>query len=111
MATKVINPPARLEPRPGDVELPPEQILRFSFFDRLKRKPLVDKFPGALALRRYRPGEEIFREGEPGWTAFSVLTSEDVLTLHRSLLGSNADPSQAEALRQEVARGEQRLAQ
>src|SRR3954452_21789995 len=37
------------------------------------RKEIWDKFPGAIARKRYRPGESLMREGENGTTAFYIL--------------------------------------
>src|SRR5262249_33985537 len=81
----VLNPPADLEPRAGDVALPPDRFLGISLFARLKKKPDVERFPGTLVLRRYRRGEVIFRQGEAGWTAFYALTGDDLLALRQGL--------------------------
>src|SRR5438876_12330325 len=78
---KQLMPRAELEPRDSDVKVTDEQFLKISLFARLKRKPSLDKFPGAMVLRRYRKGEVIFRQGEAGWTAFYILTSEDLLAI------------------------------
>src|SRR5438876_11746242 len=78
---KQLMPRAELEPRDSDVKATDEQFLKIKLFAQLKRKPSLDKFPGAMVLRRYRKGEVIFRQGEAGWTAFHILTSEDVLAL------------------------------
>ncbi len=78
---KQLMPKAELEPRDRDVKLTDEQFLKIGLFTRLKRKPSLDKFPGAMVLRRYRKGEAIFRQGEAGWTAFYILTSEDLLEI------------------------------
>src|SRR6476469_5824844 len=37
------------------------------------RKEIWDKFPGAIARKRYRAGEILMREGENGTTAFYIL--------------------------------------
>jgi CRP-like cAMP-binding protein/Fe-S-cluster-containing hydrogenase component 2 len=37
------------------------------------RKEIWDKFPGAIARKRYRPGEILMREGENGTTAFYIV--------------------------------------
>lgn len=79
-------PRAELEPRPGDWPLTNEQILRLSLFSSLKRKPSLERFPGAVAVRTFHAGETICWQGEPGWTAFYVLTTEDVLTLRQEQL-------------------------
>jgi CRP-like cAMP-binding protein/Fe-S-cluster-containing hydrogenase component 2 len=78
---KQLMPKAELERRNSDVQLTDEQFLKIGLFAQLKRKPSLDKFPGAMVLRRYRKGEVIFRQGEAGWTAFYTLTSEDLLAI------------------------------
>jgi CRP-like cAMP-binding protein/Fe-S-cluster-containing hydrogenase component 2 len=77
----VVNPPAELERRDTDIELTAEQLLAFSVFARLKKKPSLDKFPGFVRLRRFVPGEVICRQGEQGFTAFYLLSAEDVAAL------------------------------
>ena len=79
----VVNPPVELERRPSDVELSADQFLKVSLFSQMKQKPSFDKFPGAVRLRRYAPGEVICRQGEAGFTAFYLLTTEDALALRR----------------------------
>src|SRR5438128_11528698 len=78
---KQLMPKAELEPRASDVPMTDEQFLKIGLFTQLKRKPSLDKFPGAMVRRRYRQGEVIFRQGEAGWTAFYILTSEDLLAI------------------------------
>ena len=56
----------------------PEQIGRLSLFAGLKSKPDFEKFPGTLRVRHYMPGDAICRQGEAGWTAFYILTGDDV---------------------------------
>src|SRR5215472_11651911 len=77
----VVNPPAELERRDTDIELTAEQLLAFSVFARLKKKPSLDRFPGFVRLRRFAPGEVICRQGEQGFTAFYLLSAEDVAAL------------------------------
>jgi CRP-like cAMP-binding protein/Fe-S-cluster-containing hydrogenase component 2 len=92
---KQVMPEAELEPRPSDIPLTEEQFLKIGLFARLKRKPSLDKFPGAMVLRRYRKGEVIFRQGEAGWTAFYILTSEDLLAIE----GKEKCPEEKEIFR------------
>ncbi|HUY31930.1 MAG TPA: cyclic nucleotide-binding domain-containing protein [Pirellulales bacterium] len=77
----VVNPEVSLPPRPGDEYLPLEQLGHISLFESLKRMPSVEKYPGTVVLRRYRPGETIVRQGDAGWTAFYILTAADVVAL------------------------------
>jgi Fe-S-cluster-containing hydrogenase component 2/CRP-like cAMP-binding protein len=74
-------PRAHLESRPGDIPLTNGQVLRLSLFAGLQRKPNLERFPGAVVLRTFRPGDTICWQGEAGWTAFYVLTTEDMLAL------------------------------
>jgi Fe-S-cluster-containing hydrogenase component 2/CRP-like cAMP-binding protein len=77
-----VKPPAQLEPRPGDYNLPPALYLACRVFARLKSKPNTDKFPGTLVLRQYQPDEVVCRQNDPGWTAFAILADEDIDALH-----------------------------
>src|SRR5437870_12121119 len=83
---KQLMPPARLEATSSDIQYTDELLAKLSLFAQLKRKPTLDRFPGTLVIRRYRPGDVVVRQGEPGWTAFYILTFEDVLELRRSQL-------------------------
>ena len=76
-----VKPPARLDPHDDDFDLPPVLYLECGVFKRLKMKPSTDKFPGTLLLRKYRAGEALCRQGDPGWTAFAILTAEDIVAL------------------------------
>src|SRR5438477_4171402 len=96
---KQLMPRAELEPRDSDVKLTDEQFLKIALFARLKRKPSLDKFPGAMVLRRYRKGEAIFRQGEAGWTAFYILTSEDLLEVEGKAKGPDPEPDIFKSLR------------
>jgi CRP-like cAMP-binding protein len=105
----VMNPPAELERRDSDVPVPSDRFLKFSLFARLTKKPTVEKFPGTLVLRRFRPGEVICRQGESGWTAFYLLKSEDVLALRREQFEAASAEHDKAALRAEIDRFERRL--
>src|SRR5919199_16373 len=78
MAKQEIMPSADLEPREGDVELTAEQLGQLSLFAPMKSKAFLERFPGTLRVRHYKSGEAICRQGEPGWTAFYILTDADV---------------------------------
>src|SRR4051812_18427255 len=75
---KELMPSADLDPRPGDVDLSPEQLGKLSLFAGLKGKTDLEKFPGTLRVRHYLTGDAICRQGEAGWTAFYILTAADV---------------------------------
>jgi CRP-like cAMP-binding protein/Fe-S-cluster-containing hydrogenase component 2 len=76
-----VKPPARLDPHDGDFDLPPVLYLECGVFKRLKMKPSTDKFPGTLVLRKFRAGEILCSQGDPGWTAFAILTAADIVAL------------------------------
>ncbi len=86
MSPVVVNPEAGLPQRPGDEQLTPRQLEQLSLCAPLKQKPTFAKFPGAVVLRRYSKGETIVCNGDSGWTAFYVLTTEDLLALRQAEL-------------------------
>jgi CRP-like cAMP-binding protein/Fe-S-cluster-containing dehydrogenase component len=49
------------------------------------RKEIWDKFPGAIARKRYAPGEILMREGENGTTAFYILEGTIELYLNNPI--------------------------
>ncbi len=53
-------------------------------------------------VRRFRKGEVICRQGEAGWTAFYLLTSNDALTLCRHQLAAATDGRPKAALEADV---------
>jgi Fe-S-cluster-containing hydrogenase component 2/CRP-like cAMP-binding protein len=115
---KQLMPKAALQARPGDLYLTEEQCLGLSLFAPLKRKPSLDRFPGALVVRHYRKGDIIYLQGEAGWTAFYVLTTEDLLGIRqpqleavRQALWRGGDRTVLEKLEKEVAGLEQRAQQ
>src|SRR5712691_8945661 len=82
MATR--KPPAVLEPRPGDEALTIEELRHLSVFANLSKPPDLEQFPGAVLLRRYCQGNAICRQNDAGWTAFYILTKQDLLELCNS---------------------------
>src|SRR6516162_9134281 len=106
--SKQLMPRAQLEPRDGDVQLSEDEFLQLSLFAQLKRKPSLDKFPGALILRHYRKGELIFRQGEAGWTALYILTSEDVLNLRKRQLEAGLPEGERKPIEVETTMLQQR---
>jgi Fe-S-cluster-containing hydrogenase component 2/CRP-like cAMP-binding protein len=107
----VVNPEPEPERRDSDIEVTAEQLLKTSLFASLKQKPTLDRFPGYVRLRRYAAGEVICRQGEPGNSAFYLLTAEDVIALRRGQLAARPDGSEADVMRQEIADLETRLEQ
>src|SRR5438132_6330087 len=99
---KQLMPRAELETRPGDVPLPDDVIAQLSLFKELKRKPSLDKYPGAHVIRFFRKDEVIFRQGEAGWTAFYILTSEDILAIREHQLKAATRDGERQRLEREV---------
>ncbi len=97
-------PPADLEPRDSDVPLLPDQFKELSFFAQLKKVPDLKKFPGTLTLRFFRKGEVICRQGESGWSAFSILSDQDALKALQLYRASGAPGDSKGALDKEIAR-------
>jgi CRP-like cAMP-binding protein/Fe-S-cluster-containing hydrogenase component 2 len=77
--------PEKLQLRPGDAELTPDQLFKLSLFQGLPPRAQArlrgQLGQGAVVLRRFRAGEVICRQGEPGWTAFYLLKREDLIAL------------------------------
>jgi CRP-like cAMP-binding protein len=102
-------PAVELPARDGDLHLTSDQYLRLSLFAKLGRKPNLEKFPGTLVVRRYGRGEVICRQGEPGWTAFWILTTDDALALRENQLQDCSALAERRALEHEVTRLRQRM--
>jgi Fe-S-cluster-containing hydrogenase component 2 len=82
----VIRPPARLEARAGDEDLTVEQLRNISLFANLEKPPELESFPKALVLRHYRAGDVICEQNQPGFTAFYILTPDDLRELREGQL-------------------------
>ena len=81
MAKTVVNPTAELPARASDVPLTLEQLGALSIFTSIKKAPSFSKFPGSYVLRRYQAGEAICHQGQAGWSAFYMLTGDDLTAL------------------------------
>jgi CRP-like cAMP-binding protein/Fe-S-cluster-containing hydrogenase component 2 len=79
-----VRPPAGLVPGPEDEVLTIEQLEKISLFRNLAEQPGLEEFPGTVVLRRFRKGDVICRLGDPGWTAFYILTPQDLRELRES---------------------------
>jgi Fe-S-cluster-containing hydrogenase component 2/CRP-like cAMP-binding protein len=105
--TAEIHPEAHLEPRDGDLEIPLDQLDLYAkmslFAGKEKDVRYFEKFPGSAMVRRYRKGEVVCRQGEPGWTAFYILTSEDALQLVQALPKAAQSPRRLQELAAEAA--------
>lgn len=95
----------KLPPRPGDIELPGEQLTKLlGLFRNIKANLGLKTNPGAMRLRHYQPGDIICSRGEPGNSAFYVLPAEDLAALIAYLSqhkptqqsGNGHDPSQSQ---------------
>jgi Fe-S-cluster-containing hydrogenase component 2/CRP-like cAMP-binding protein len=90
---KKINPGAELEPREGDLQVPLDNLALYAqtslFAGQEKNVRFFETLPGSAVVRRFRKGQVVCRQGEPGWTAFYILTSEDALKLLEGLTGSS----------------------
>lgn len=109
MAARQVMPRAALEPRPSDVRMTDERYQSISLFKQLKAKVNLEKFPGTVVVRRFRKGEVICRQGEAGWTAFYILTTEDMYELGFSQLRTAANREEKEEIQAEVTMISNRL--
>ncbi len=73
----------------GGTPLTPEEILSIPDFSKLNAKAL-EKFPGAIARKRFNPGEVLFREGDSGTTAFYIQSGEIDLFLQTPIASAQS---------------------
>ncbi len=90
-----VFPESELTPRGGDEELSGDQLCQLGLFADFKKPPNFDRYPGSLILRRYDQGDVICRQGDPGATAFYILTSRDVVQLKQGQLAAARQESAA----------------
>lgn len=76
---------ANLYARPdtGDEVLSMNELEQIGLFRDLAKKirDRLDQYPNAIILRKYEKGDVICFQGEPGHSAFYILSTEDVLRL------------------------------
>jgi Fe-S-cluster-containing hydrogenase component 2/CRP-like cAMP-binding protein len=72
----------------GDELLTADELASLSLFEDLKKAPSFARFPGSTFLRKCTKGRALVRQGEGGATAYSILTSEDVLQLREGQLAA-----------------------
>ncbi|MCH8924116.1 MAG: hypothetical protein IIA67_13330, partial [Planctomycetes bacterium] len=101
--TKVVKPEAELVPGPDDERLSDAQLKMLGLFQKLKKAPSGEKFRGSIVLRRFRKGAAVCRQGQPGSSAFYILTTDDVLALRKHQQESADSAEQRKALAAEVA--------
>lgn len=86
MAKIVTNIPAEFEQvaapiGPEDELLTASELEVLSIFESLKKAPSFEKFPGSTLLRKCHPGRVLCQQGAAGATAFTILTTRDVIEL------------------------------
>jgi CRP-like cAMP-binding protein/Fe-S-cluster-containing hydrogenase component 2 len=101
--TKVVKPEAELLPGPEDERLSDAELKTLGLFQKLKKAPSGEKFRESIVLRRFHKGTAICRQGQPGSSAFYILTTGDVLALRKHQIESADSPQRREALSAEVA--------
>src|SRR6185295_4188290 len=100
MSTRVVKPPARLEPRDNwerrvsdahvgrEQEITYEQLKSISIFKDVKYERVdLRALPGTIVLRRFSAREEICGQDDPGYTAFYLLTAQETADLKLPPLG------------------------
>lgn len=65
----------------NDELLSAEELASLTLFSELKKLPSFQRFPGTTVLRKCTKGRVLVRQGQAGATAFSILTTEDVIRL------------------------------
>src|SRR5262245_58271960 len=100
-----VNLTAELVPRASDVAIPDLLFPKIPPFSELRSTAKLANFPGAVILRRFRKGEVICRQGEPGWTAFYIPTSAELAAIRESPAAQQA------AARADLARAEAKVAE
>ncbi len=80
---------------PADELLTADELASLSLFESLKKTPYFQRFPGTTVLRRCEEGRVLVRQGEAGATAFSILTTEDVIELRENQLQAIRDSLQS----------------
>ena len=86
MAKIVTNIPAEFEQvaaaiGPEDELLTAKELETLSIFESLKKAPSFEKFPGSTLLRKCLPGRVLCEQGAAGATAFTILTTRDIVSL------------------------------
>lgn len=89
---------SKLDDREGDEPLSPAELEKLQLFAQMKRRPNFGSKADSIILRRYRavdPDDAVIcRQGEAGFTAYYVLTTEDLLELRRGQLAAAQSPSE-----------------
>ena len=72
--------------QPEDELLTAEELGELSLFKSLKKAPSFARFPGTTVLRKCTAGRVMVRQGDGGATAYSILSTEDVVHLREQQL-------------------------
>ena len=91
MARIVTNIPAEFEQVAAPVGAEDELLTAnelgvLSIFESLKKVPSFEKFPGSTLLRKCQKGRILCEQGAAGATAFTILTTRDVIKLRERQL-------------------------
>ncbi len=105
MARIVTNLPAEFEQvaapvGPEDELLTANELAVLSIFESLKKAPSFEKFPGSTLLRRCEKGRILCEQGTAGATAFTILTTRDVIKLREVQVKAIRDVLAAKAVGQ-----------
>lgn len=73
---------------PEDELLTADELAELSLFEQLKKTPSFQRFPGTTVLRKCRKGRVLVRQGDAGATAYSILSTEDVIELRENQVKS-----------------------
>ena len=74
-----------------------KELEALSIFVSLKKAPSFEKFPGFTLLRKCQPGRVLCEQGAAGATAFTILTTQDVIALREIQLKSVRQELEARA--------------
>ncbi|MFT5324401.1 MAG: Fe-S-cluster-containing hydrogenase component 2/CRP-like cAMP-binding protein [Planctomycetaceae bacterium] len=74
--------------RTEDELLIADELGELSIFEEVKKTPSFQRFPGTTVLRKCHKGRALVRQGDSGATAFSILSTEDVIELRENQVKS-----------------------
>lgn len=70
----------------GDEMPTADELKLLSIFEGLKKGLSFDRFPGTTILRKCQKGRVLVRQGSAGATAYTILTTQDVINVRESQL-------------------------
>ena len=74
--------------QPEDELLIADELAELSIFEEVKKTPSFQRFPGTTVLRKCQKCRALIRQGDAGATAFSILSTEDVIELRENQIKS-----------------------